>query len=137
MPAPFDKHLQPEETKRLLAGAPVIRNACELDVLLFLDRHPRALLTSEQLAGFVGYDIKDIAKALESFIEAGLLGRTSQQSMHAVRMFLLLLDGPQGGGLRALLELASTREGRQGILQAVKTRGARPEQPGAAPERGS
>lgn len=134
MPTPFNGPHQPEEMKRLLARAPVIRNACDLDLLVFLRRHPRTLLTSEQLAGFVGYNIKEIAKALDAFIDAGLLERTAQQSTHAARMFLLRLDGPQGGGVRTLLELASTRQGRQGILEALNMDGARPEQPGATPE---
>lgn len=134
MPTPFNGPPQPEETKRLLARAPVIQNACDLDLLVFLRRHPRTLLTSEHLAGFVGYSIKEIAKALDAFIDAGLLERTAQQSTHAARMFLLRLDGPQGGGVRALLELASTRQGRQGILEALNRDGSRPEQPGAAPE---
>ncbi len=111
-----DNLWQPEEIRRLLARAPVIQNACEIDLLVFLHRHPRALLTSEQLTGFVGYNVKDMAKALESFIEAGLLRRMAQQSPHAARLFILLLDGPQGSGLSALLELASTREGRQSVL---------------------
>jgi DNA-binding MarR family transcriptional regulator len=120
--------------KRLLARTLVILNACELDLLVFLHRHPRTLLTSEQLAGFVGYNIKDIAKALDGFIEAGLLGRTAPQSRHAARMFLLLLDGPHGKPVNALLELASTREGRQSILEALNARESLPEQPGSAPQ---
>jgi hypothetical protein len=60
-----------------------------------------------------------MAKALDTFIEAGLLARTAQQSAHAARMLLLLLDGPQGGGVKRLLELASTRQGRQKILEAL------------------
>lgn len=95
-----------------------MRAACDLDLLMFLHRHPRALLTSEQLAAFVGYDIKHVAKSLDAFIDAGLLERT-QNPMHAARMYLLVLDGPQGGGLMALLKLASTRQGRQGILHAL------------------
>lgn len=109
-----------EETKRLLAHIPVMRSACELDLLMFLHRHPRALLTNEQLAAFVGYDIKQVAQAVDAFIDAGLLKRT-QNSMHAARMYLLVLDGPQGGGLTALLKLASTRQGRREILQLLGT----------------
>jgi hypothetical protein len=55
---------EPGEVKRLLARVPLIEDACHLDLLLFLYRHPRALLTSAQLAGFVGYNPKDITKAL-------------------------------------------------------------------------
>lgn len=95
-----------------------MRNVCDLDLLVFLHRHPRTLLTSEQLAAFVGYDIKEIAKSLEAFIEAELLERT-QNPMHAVRMYLLVLDGPQHGGIRELLKLASSRNGRRSILHAL------------------
>lgn len=85
---------------------------------MFLHRHPRTLLTSEHLAAFVGYDIKEVAKSLEAFIEAGLLERT-QNPMHAARMYLLVLDGPPHDGIRELLKLASTRNGRRSIVQAL------------------
>jgi DNA-binding MarR family transcriptional regulator len=111
--------MRAEEIRRLLAGVPILQNACDLDLMAFLHRHPRTLLTSEQLAGFVGYSPKDIAKTLDAFIEAGLLARTTQRSLHAARMFVLLLDGPQGEGVRALLELGSTRAGRQSILEVL------------------
>ena len=125
--------LQREETKRLLARASVIQSASDLDLLIFLHRHPRSILTTEQLAGLVGYDLKDIAKTLESFIEAGMLRRMAQQSPHAARMFLLLLDCPQGRGLTTLLDLASTREGRQRILEALNGGGPSGEQAGGVP----
>ena len=134
MPTLFDDRTQPELAKRLLASAPFIRNACDLDLIIFLHRHPRALLTSEELAGFLGHNLKDIAKALDSFIEAGLLERMTQQALHAARMFVLLLDGPQGGGIRPLLELGSTREGRAGILEALKAPESRTDQPDGRPE---
>jgi DNA-binding MarR family transcriptional regulator len=116
---PSSDRWQPGEVKRLLARIPLIEDACHLDLLLFLYRHPRALLTSAQLADFVGYNLKDIAKALDAFIEAGLLERTAQQSTHAARMFLLLLDAPNEDDVRAILELASTRSGRRSILQSL------------------
>jgi hypothetical protein len=127
MPTSFGDRTQPE-LANLLARTPFIRNACDLDLIVFLHRHPRTLLTSEQLAGFLGYSLKDTAKALDSFIEVGLLERTTQQSMHAARMFVLLLDGPQAGGIRPLLELGSTRVGRAGILEALKAPGSRTDQ---------
>lgn len=133
MPTSFDDQSQRELTKRLVEGAPVIESACDLDLLVFLYRHPRALLTSEQLAGFVGYTLKEIARALDAFIEAGLLQRTAQQSLHAARLFVLLLDGPQGEAVRALLKLAATRAGRQHILEALDARGLQPTQPDAGP----
>jgi hypothetical protein len=119
MPTVSNDQAQPELTKRLLARTPVIQNACDLDLIVFLHRHPRVLLTTEQLAGFVGYSLKEVAKALDAFIGAGLLARTTQQSMHAARMFVLLLGGSQGEGVRALLELGCTRTGRQSVLEAL------------------
>jgi hypothetical protein len=125
---------QPGEIRQLLKQSGVIQSPCDLDLLVFLHRHPRTFLTSEQLAGFVGYPLKDIAKALDTFIEAELLGRTAQQSTHAARMFLLLLDGPQGGGVEAILEFASTRQGRQAILEALNGNGSgSKQQPGTPP----
>lgn len=107
-----------KDIAHLLARTPAVRAACDLDLLMFLHRHPRALLTSEQLAAFVGYDIKQLARSLDAFIDAGLLERT-QNPMHAARMYILVLDGPQGEGLTALLQLASTWQGRQSILSAL------------------
>src|SRR5471030_2904861 len=86
-----------DDARLLLARAPLIRGACELDLLRFLQRHPRTLLTSEQIAVFVGYDMKQVAKSIEAFIEAGLLGRTKNR-LHAARMYSLVLDGRQGDG---------------------------------------
>ena len=96
MPTPFNDQAQPEQIKQLLLRAPVIQNACDLDLLVFLHRHPRTLLTSEQVSALVGYNLREIAKSIDAFIEAGLLERTAQQSMHAARMFVLLLSKPTG-----------------------------------------
>ena len=96
----------------------VIQNACDLDLLVFLYRHPRILLTNEQIAAFVGYDMKQVAQSLENFMEQGLLERI-QNPMHAARMYFLELGGPQNGGFKTLLELASTRPGRHEVLQIL------------------
>jgi hypothetical protein len=108
------------DLQRLLAKVPVIRTACDLDLVVFLYRHPRVLLTSERLAEFVGYDLALIAKSLESLTEAGFLER-SKSTTHAARMYSLRLDDPQDGGLSAILELASTRAGRKRLLSILST----------------
>ena len=46
-------HRSLEEVQRLLSRAPIIRSACDLDLLVFFHRHPRVLLTSEQLAALM------------------------------------------------------------------------------------
>ncbi len=107
-----------QDLTRLLAGAPFIKDACGLDLLVFLHRHPRTLLTSEQLAAFVGYDMQQVGKALDAFVDAGILERI-QSSSHAARMYLLSLNGPQGGGIKPLLDIASTRGGRRNLLEAL------------------
>lgn len=106
-----------DEAKRLVARTS-IRKASEVDVLVFLHRHPRTLLTIEQLAAFVGYEMKEVAKAIDAFIEAGLLERT-QNPNHAARMYLLVLGDPRGGGIAEFLRLASTLQGRRDILQVL------------------
>jgi hypothetical protein len=117
---------QAEEARRLLAHSPLIHGACELDLLVFLHRHPRSMLTTEKLAAFVGHDLQQVGKSLDAFIAAGLVERT-QNPLHAARMYLLVLDGPHGGGLKALLELASTRPGRREILEALNAGRSRTE----------
>ena len=112
----FSNTRDQEDIKRLLACAPVIRSACELDLLVFLYRHARVLLTTQQLAVLVGHEEKQVASALNVFISTGLLERT-QNPMHSADMYLLSLDGPQGGGIKALLERASTRQGRRELLK--------------------
>ncbi len=123
---PINERDRPEEIKLLLARISVIRNGCDLDLLLFLYRHPRTLLTNEQIAAFVGYEMKQIAQSLEIFIEAGLLART-QNPTHAARMYLLELNGPAGRDYKKLLESASTRPGRRSILEALRPGRSAPE----------
>jgi hypothetical protein len=108
-----------KEIEAMLARNPIVAGACELDLLVFLYRHPRTLLTNEQLAAFVGYDMKQIARVTDVFIEAGLLERT-QNSMHAARMYLLLLEDPRTGGLKTLLDIASTQQGRREIIAILR-----------------
>jgi hypothetical protein len=119
MPARVTAPLQSEEAKRLLARVPAIQNGCALDLMVFLHRHPRTLLTSEHVAKFIGYESEDIARALKRLIEAGLLEERGSKSRQGPRMFILLLDGPQGEAVRLLLVLASTRHGRLSIFKAL------------------
>jgi len=78
------------------------------------------LLTSERLAEFVGYDIKEVAKSLETVIEAGLLER-DQHPAHAARMYCLTLRDPEGRWLSSIVELASSRQGRYDLIQVLRS----------------
>lgn len=120
MTEPISREIAAREIERLLAGAAVIRNACDLDLLVFLWRHPRTLLTSAQVAAFVGYPLKQTAESLELFIDSGLLDRT-ENAQHAARMYLLKLDGHANDGLRRLLEIGATRDGRRRVIEALGT----------------
>jgi biotin operon repressor len=103
----------------LLERIGAIREACDLDLLLFFHRHPRALLTGEELAASLGYDRERIANSIEGLIEAGLLTR-SQSPSHAAQLYALELGGDLGP-LSSLLRIASTREGRLGVKQLLQS----------------
>ena len=92
---------------------------CDLDLLIFFARHPRALLTSESLASFLGYDLKTIANSLEVLMAAGLLKR-AQTPAHAARLYVFAPDGANGDWLSALVALASTRQGRLVLREGLR-----------------
>lgn len=96
-----------------------IRHACDLDLLLFFHRHPCALLTSEQLVAYLGYDREQLAKSLDGLIEAGLLTR-SQSSSRVARLYVLELSGTTGDLLASLLKIAGKRQGRQDVMRLLK-----------------
>lgn len=110
------------EARRVLARIGVIRRAADLDLLLFFVRHPRSLLASETLASFLGYDLKEIAEALDLLLDARLITRT-QTSAHAARLYVLTTDHTNGGTkedwLPSLRELASTRDGRLALKEVL------------------
>jgi len=111
-----------EEARRLLAHSRVLKHACDVDLLVFFARHPRSLLATESLANFLGYDLKDIAESLDVLLGAGLLKR-AQTPAHAARLYVFALNGahmgPDGGWLPALLEMASTRQGRLALRETL------------------
>src|SRR5262249_1753255 len=74
-------------------------------------------LTSERLAAYVGYDLHQVGRSLDVLTDAGLLDR-SQNPTHAARMYVL--KAPQSGWLTSLLDIASTREGRRGLVEAPR-----------------
>jgi hypothetical protein len=110
---------------RLLDRLEALKTVCDLDLLVFFHRHPRALLTSEELAAFVGYDVQQIARSLDALIAGGLVTRSPNRTRRA-RMYLLKLatDGsPAGGWISSLFRLTETGEGRAAVLRAIRARG--------------
>jgi hypothetical protein len=108
---------------KILDRLPMIQDACDLDLVRFFAGHPRCLITSEDLAAYVGYDIQQIARSLDTLIAAGVLSR-SQNRTQAVRMYVFNRSAPSGGWLPSLLQLVASREGRAAVLAALKTRSA-------------
>lgn len=112
-------HAETGDTHRLVARIEILRRPCDLDVLIFFARHPRALLASEHLIAFLGYGVAEVAASLELLLDAGVLRRIPHRK-HAVRLYLFDPGGSSGGWLPALLELASSRKGRLEIIWALR-----------------
>ncbi len=108
-----------QDLRSILDRVQGIRLACDLDLLLFFYRHPHALLTSNLIVGYLGYDPEQVAKSFEGLIEAGFLTR-SQSPSHAAQLYTLELGGDPGP-LASLLRIASTREGRLGLKQLLES----------------
>src|SRR5204863_5568523 len=106
----------------LMGRLGVLRHPCDLDLLIFFHRHPRAILTNERLAAYVGYDLNQLARSLDLLTSAGLLDR-SQNPTPAARLYVL--QTPETGWLASVLDIASTREGRQKLLQTMREARAR------------
>jgi hypothetical protein len=101
-----------------------LRGACDLDLLLFFSRHPRVVLSSEQLAAYVGYDLPEVARALDLLLGAGLLKRTLNHGTPG-RMYVLEVDRAEEW-LELLRRVCATPDGRNVLKTLLKQR--RPEQ---------
>lgn len=121
--------MEAQDLGSLLDRIGAIHEACDLDLLLFFHRHPRALLTGEQLAACLGYDRVRIESSMEGLIAAGFLTR-SQHPSHATRLYVLELGGAPGGLVSSLAAIAATREGRQDAMRRLVSA------PGRAPAAG-
>jgi hypothetical protein len=107
-----------DPTRALLDHVPALRHTCDLDLLMFFARHPRALIASERLAELLGYQLSDIARSLEVLLDEGLLQRT-QNPARAARLYVLAIDGAHHAWLAAFVELGSTRQGRLALRRAL------------------
>ena len=112
---------QRTDAGRLLDQHDVLRYPRDLDLLVFFARHPRTLLSSGQIAAFLGYGTNDIATSLELLLEAGFVTRTPHPR-HAARMYVLAATPPGGEWLPALRQLAATREGRLALIREIRRR---------------
>jgi AcrR family transcriptional regulator len=118
------KRMTPKRIGHLLDRIGSLRHPCDLDLLLFFHRHPRAFLISERLAQYVGYDLPQVAQSLETLITAGLLRRL-RDSADPAQLYVLTPGSMLGGWLSSLLRIAATREGRLAVIDALKQRPSR------------
>ncbi|HXG90616.1 MAG TPA: hypothetical protein VNJ02_20030 [Vicinamibacterales bacterium] len=109
-----------EQAQRLLDRIADVRRPADLDLLLFFVRHPRTLMASEQLAAFLGYELKQISESLEVLLGAGLLTR-SQHPAHAARLFMFT-STEELTWLPPFLEFTSSQEGRGVLRRELKRR---------------
>ena len=110
--------MKDDQIRRLLDRIGLLRRPCDLDLLLFFVRHPRALLSSDQIAAFLGYEGRLLAESLDVLLTAELLTRI-QTPTSATRMHVFTVGGPHDGWLPSLVEAASTREGRLALRAAL------------------
>ena len=103
-----------------LVEAVGLRDACDLDLLLFFSRHPRVVLSSEQLAAYVGYDLPQVARALDLLLGAGLLKRTLHHGAPG-RMYVLEIDHVERW-LELLRRVCATPDGRNALRAFLKQR---------------
>jgi DNA-binding MarR family transcriptional regulator len=114
--------MTPKRIGDLLDRIGCLRHPCDLDLLLFFNRHPQAFLKSERLAEYVGYDLSQVERSLETLMTAGLL-RQSPDSTRPARLYVLTRSsGTLGVWLLSLLRIAATREGRVAVIHALKQR---------------
>ena len=114
--------MKPKRIADLLDRIGCLGHPCDLDLLLFFYRHPLAYLQSERLAQYVGYDMPQVERSLETLMTAGLLQK-SEESTSPARLYVLKNSSSTlGGWLASLLRIAATREGRLAVIHALKQR---------------
>jgi DNA-binding MarR family transcriptional regulator len=107
------------ETLEQLLDAAGLKHPCDLDLLLFFDRHPDALMTSEQLASYVGYELSQIARSLDLLVQRQVL-RRSQTLTHFSRLYRFRAD--HAGEVLEILKAATTVEERYQMRRILRQR---------------
>src|SRR5687768_2249434 len=107
-----------DDARTVLNRIPALQRPCDLDLLVFFAKHPRTLLPSEQLALLLGHPLNDIVQSLDVLLTAGLVTRT-QNLTRPARMYVFATGSTNGGSLRAVVGLASTREGGLALRRAL------------------
>jgi len=113
------QNIQSTDALRLVEAAG-LRDACDLDLLLFFSRHPRVVLSSERLAAYVGYELPQVARALDLMLGAGLVTRALNHGAPG-RMYVLAVDDTRAW-LEPLRRMCATPEGRHAVRTLLRQR---------------
>jgi hypothetical protein len=104
---------------RALLG--LLEHPCDLDLIVFFSRHPRALLTLHDVAARVGYGEDQVRAGVDTLQRAGLLTWSkggSDESGSDARLFQLM-PGAWADILPAFLWVARSVEGRRTLRRAL------------------
>jgi len=101
-----------------------IESLCQWDMLVFLDRHPSILVSTDHIAHFVGYATAEVVAALDSLESSGLVERS--RFSQGVRLYQMAgpADPTRRDALERLMTLADSHTVR--LLLARKTAEQRP-----------
>jgi predicted transcriptional regulator len=99
-----------------------IESLCQWDMLVFLDRHPSSLVSTEDVARFLGYATAEVVAALDSVESTGLVERS--RVSQGVRMYQLTapVDPTRRDALERLMTIADSHSVR--LLLARRLRGS-------------
>ncbi len=99
-----------------------IESLCQWDMLVFLDRHPSILASTEDVALFVGYATAEVVAALDSLESSGLVVRS--RVSQGVRLYQLTApaDPTRRDALEQLMTFADGHTVR--LLLARRLRGS-------------
>jgi DNA-binding MarR family transcriptional regulator len=104
-----------------------IESLCQWDMLVFLDRHPSILASTEDVALFVGYATAEVVAALDSLESSGLVVRS--RVSQGVRLYQLTAptDPTRRDALEQLMTFADSHTVR--LVLARRPPGTRPSRP--------
>ena len=97
-----------------------IESLYQWNVLVFLDRHPSILVSTDHIAHFVGYATAEVVAALDSLESSGLVERS--RVSQGVRLYQLTApaDPTRRDALERLMTLADSRTVRGLLAQRLR-----------------
>ena len=113
----------PHPTRPAMADAilDIVESPCDLDVLMFVQKRPRALLGVDDIARIVGHDVEDVHASMQAFRAAGLVAcsETPGRDHGAPVLFYEFTPGQWDAILSSLLWVAASPHGRDALRRAL------------------